>query len=407
MNLLRISFPAAGTHEYCQWSLADGSAAPVSGEGPPGDLPHSVLKRADRVHLVVPAAQVLLARTHLPAPAGRASGSLLAFAVEDKTASEPDANQVALLGQAGGADVVAVVDRKALQDWRAALGAIGIRQFETCAETLMLPLPAGGWGLAWNGREGFVRSGELEGGATDCGDRASPPLSLLLMLAEARALGEAPHSIALYLTVPEASPDIEAWGRSLGLPLLVAQPWDWRTAPPGAAIDLSPERGAWRFGQDVASRLRPFVWIAAAALGIHVFALGADWMRLASEQRALRAQMESSFRSVFPEAVAVADPVVQMRRKLAEARHAAGKDDRSDFGPMIASVAAVLADLPAGTLYAVSYEGGQMTLEMASGDPASLRRVTARFTEAGLSVATRTAAARAGKEAVLIVLGAP
>ncbi len=407
MSVLRIAFPDTGAPGHCQWSLAGGNAAPVSGEGPPRNLPRALVKRASRVQLVVSAAHVLITRMHLPPSARRGSGSLLAFAVEERTACEPAANQVTLLGAAGDAEVVAVVDRKSLQDWRAALGVVGIHELEACAETLMLPLPPGGWSLAWDGREGFVRTGELEGGATDCGDRSSPPLSLQLMLADARARNAAPGSIALHLSAADAAPDIEAWQRILGVALRAAPAWDWRTAPAASAHDLFPAAGRWRIGPDTAARLRPVAWIAAAALGIHILALGADWARLASEQRTLRARMESSFRAAFPEALAVADPVVQMRRKLAQARHAAGKGDDGDFLPLIAKAAAGLRDLPAANLYAVSYESGRMTLEVAAGDPASVRRIVARFAEAGLSVATRSAAARAGKEAVAITLESP
>ena len=238
MSLLRIACSLTLAPLHCQWSFDDGSAARVIGEGTPGQVPQDLVKRAGHIHLMVRAAQVLLTRTQLPVATGRRPDSLLAYAVEDKTASEPDANQVTRLGSAGGADVVAVVDRKALESWRMALGSAGIRSFEVRAETLMLPLLAGQWSVAWDGREGFVRSGALEGGATDCGDRGSPPLSLLLMLDEARARDEAPDSIALYLTAPDALPDLAEWQRRLGVALLPAQHWDWRSAPAQPGIDL-------------------------------------------------------------------------------------------------------------------------------------------------------------------------
>ena len=81
--------------------------------------------------------------------------------------------------------------------------------------------------------------------------------------------------------------------------------------------------------------LRPAAWIAGAALAIHAVALVADWTLLGAEQRSLRAQMEARFRSAFPDAVAVADPALQMRRQLAAARHRAGVPDGGDFAPMI------------------------------------------------------------------------
>ena len=93
-----------------------------------------------------------------------------------------------------------------------------------------------------------------------------------------------------------------------------------------------------------------------------------------------------------------------MRRKLAEARHAAGLADSGDFLPLLEQVAAGTKDLPAGSVRVASYESGRMTLELGAIDEAALRRVTARLREAGLSVDAGAAAARpAGGGAVITV----
>jgi general secretion pathway protein L len=109
-------------------------------------------------------------------------------------------------------------------------------------------------------------------------------------------------------------------------------------------------------------------------------------MLLGSEQRAVRAQMEARFRSVFPDAVAVADPALQMRRQLAVARHRAGLLDGGDFAPMIEKVAIGLKALPAGALRTVSYESGRMSLHLSTIDEAALRRAVAGLNHAGLKV---------------------
>jgi len=140
------------------------------------------------------------------------------------------------------------------------------------------------------------------------------------------------------------------------------------------------------------------------ALAVHALALVADWTRLAGEQRSLRQRMESRFRAAFPEAVAVADPALQMRRKLAEARHAAGLPDGGDFLPMIDKVAAALKELPAGGLRIASYESGRMTLELAAVEEASVRRIVARLLQAGMRVDATPAGTRAGSAAVVLTV---
>jgi general secretion pathway protein L len=404
MSLLRIYASLHDTPQQCQWALISDGREPVLGQGALTQLP----QRAERVQLVLPAAEVLITRAKLPQSAKRHAGSVLAFAVEEETLGDPDANQVSWLGSVADSDVLAVADRQGLKDWQAALEAAGIEGYEVHCETLLLPLAAGEWSLAWDGREGFVRTSEIEGAATDCGDRDTPPLALRLMLDEAKARIEAPKSIALYpsMSAPDAesnlAPDLEAWQRKLGVALRLARPWDWRRAPAEAGVSLVQERQRWRLRPGTLQRLRPAAWLVAIAVAVHALALIADWTRLAGEQRSLRSQMESRFRAAFPDAVAVADPALQMRRKLTDARHAAGRPDSGDFLPMMEKVAAALKDLPAGSLRIASYESGRMTLELAAVDDGGVRRIVSRLLQSGMRVDAAPARA-GGSTAVLTV----
>lgn len=402
MSLLRIYGSLLEQPQHCQWALVNDNREPVAGEGRLADLP----QRVERVQLVIPAAQVLITRARVPHGARRRAGSVLAFAVEEQTAGEPDANQVSWLGSVGDEDALAVVDKGGLERWRHALGAVGIRVDEVHSETLLLPIRAGEWSVAWNGREGFVRSGEFEGAATDCGDPESPPLFLRLLLEEEKTRSTGPTSIALYITTPDAVPDITAWQRELGVDLRIAGTWDWRTASPDAGVSLTQQRQRWRVFSGAAKRLRPAAWILGAALTLHALALVTDWTLLAGEQRASRQQMEAQFRTAFPDAVAVVDPALQMRRKLAEARHSAGLSDSSDFLPMIEQVAAATKELPAGAVRAVSYEGGRMTLELAINEEAAVPRIVARLLQSGLSVDKSSASARAASATLVLIVGA-
>jgi len=371
MKLLRIYAPLGEAPTRCEWVLFDGPRS-TGGDTALSDLPRG----ASRVQLVIPAAHVLITRATLPPGARQRDAAVLAFAVEEASAVEPDANQVSWLG----ADCYAVLDKKGLGLWRAALEAAGVRGCEVHAETLLLPLASGEWSLAWNGAEGFVRSGEFEGAATDGGNAATPPLALRMMLDH----GPRPAAIAVHAATAQG-PDLKLWEAALGVPLRLMNSWDWRSAPIEAGGGLAPERKRWRPDTAALAALRPAGWIAAAALAVHTAALLIDWTRLAAEQRDLRAQMETRFRAAFPNA-AVVDPALQMRRQLAAARHRAGVPDGGDFTPMMQKVGSGLKELPAGSVRAVSYESGRMTLELAAADATALRAAAARLAQAGLLV---------------------
>ena len=139
-----------------------------------------------------------------------------------------------------------------------------------------------------------------------------------------------PASIRVLPSALEAAPDAAAWASALGVPVEIGERWDWRRAAGDTGPSLLRFGSRWRAYAGIGNRLKPAMWIVLIALAVHGVALGVDWVRLAREQRDLRLRLETRFRALFPEAVAVADPVLQMRRKLAEARHAGGQADDSD-----------------------------------------------------------------------------
>ena len=77
MSLLRIYASLRDAPQQCQWALVNSGSEPVVGEGRLAELP----RRAERVQLVIPAAQVLITRARIPQSARRRPGSALAFAV--------------------------------------------------------------------------------------------------------------------------------------------------------------------------------------------------------------------------------------------------------------------------------------------------------------------------------------
>jgi general secretion pathway protein L len=152
-------------------------------------------------------------------------------------------------------------------------------------------------------------------------------------------------------------------------------------------------------------RLRPAAWIAGAALALHAVALLAHVAYLGHERQALRERMEARFRGVFPEAVAVVDPALQMRRKLAEARRAAGVPDPGDFLPLLAQVSAGAAVWPQGAVRGLSFEAGRMTLDFTAVGAPLARGVEERLK--GTGAAVRLSGAGPGGSAVTLTVLAP
>lgn len=400
MSTLRIFCPLSASPTACQWLLFEGAGNVHAGEGVLAQLPPG----AGRVELVLAASQVLLTRTRLPPVGRRRSAALLAYAAEDRLASDPDVNRVSRLGRVDGEDVLAVVSRQHLQAWRDALAAAGVQVDAVYCATLLLPLHGGEWSLAWNGQEGFVRTGEFEGGATDCGDPRTPPLALQLLLDAARTRAASPTALALFVTASSAQPDVEAWQQSLGINIRLVPQQDWHRAPAPAGIQFDSPRWHWRPSSATLARWRPVGWALLATLVLHSTALLADRLRLANEQQQLGQQMEARFRTLFPTAVAVADPVLQTRRQLTQARHAVDQPDAGDFLVMLGQVGTALAGAPTAALHALSYADGRMTLEFTAPDDALARQIQARLTQTGLDVEVASGARRTARGALTLTL---
>ncbi len=401
MRLLRVLATPGESVGRCSWVLRESGRSAQTGEGDIADLPLP----ADRIELVIGAGQVRFTRVRLPPGNARPAGELLAFAVEEETLGEPEAQQVINLGTCAGEQVLAVIGRAYLRQWEEAMLQAGAGRVDVTCESLLLPQVEGGWSLAWDGREGFLRTGEFEGAATDSGSATSPPLALQLALRSGE-YGK-PAALRVFPATDGAAPDAIAWANLLGLPVQAGETWDWRRAASDGVPVLFRFGSRWKSMAGVATRLRGAAWIAAAALAFHGVAQAVDWARLASEARETRVRMEASFRAVYPEAVAVADPVLQMRRKLTEARHAAGQADAADFRPAAEHAARALTALPAGSLRTLSYEGGRLRLEIAGIDPTALRPVVARLEQVGFAVEPMSGAPAAGARTVVLVARMP
>jgi len=392
MTVLRIYCSLLEPPPACRWALVNDGGGSVVGEGGLATLP----RHAQRVQVVLPASQVVFVRVRLPPAGRRLAGQALAFAVEDQTAGDPALNHVRWLGKAGDQDVLAVFDRAGFDAWRSALLAAGLAGLQWQAETLLLPRQPGRWHMHWNGSEGFVRTGEFEGSATDRGSSGAPPVSLHLLLAQARAEAAAPESIIVHPSVAEALPDLAAWSRELGIaiaPAAQGDAGDWTRAASDAGVPLGTEHDRWPLLSGLAARLRPAAWILGIALALQVLMLLGEWAAMANQQQRLRAQLEASFRQAFPDAVAVADPVLQMRRQLAQARHAAGQADPGDFLALVGPVGDATRGLPAGSLRALTYEGDRLAIELVGVDAASVRQIEGQLRQAGLRVETLPPAA--------------
>jgi len=327
---VRVYIPASGEFEGAPFALLDGRGALLREDTVPlGQIP-----RADEVEVVLPASRVLFARLKLPRVSASTIRELLPFAVEDRLLGDP-ANIHAVAGrrEANGDTTVAIVDRDWFERTLEALRRAGLKPARAWSESALAASGSGEWNIVWGPERGLLVD---DRGVAVPFDRAGDgvPLPIRLALDEAAAKGERPARVVIHSESREPLPDVQRWSSESGAAFTQGVPWEAARirTPTAEAIDLMQGEFAPRSAALAASRIPRGATILAAVIAVlQVAFVAVDAWRMDRERLSLEAKREAIFRTAFPEAKAVVDPELQMRRNVAELRRARGLAGDDDF----------------------------------------------------------------------------
>jgi type II secretory pathway component PulL len=133
---------------------------------------------------------------------------------------------------------------------------------------------------------------------------------------------------------------------------------------------------------------RVLAWTAVAA-AVAVIGMNLYWLKLDSEAKAIRTQMETNFRSSFPEATAVVDPIVQTKRQLSDLRARVGIPSANDFSVLNARTALLLSAAPVGSVAGMDYRDGALKVKFKPGvieNPALQNALRSAAVQQGLAI---------------------
>lgn len=361
-----------------------------------GADPLEQLPRGLPCRVVLPAGQVSHLRLVLPG-GKRLTGRALAFALEDQLADEPEAiHAVAGEPDAQGGVSVAVVERAAFARLLGALEAAGLAPQSVRAEPDGVAPAGGEWRLVWSDVPFLRAAGQptlLPGNTPD-------DALAFLGLALARA-GQRPDRLVLRVDPVHPLPEAARWQDRLGLPVVMGPAYDWAAAQ--ATAQNGPELLRDDFSRGPRLKLdarawRPAAWLALALLLVNGAGALAGAGMAAWEARQLARENATLFRAAFPEAQVVVDPVLQMQRKLADLRHAAGESAAGDFLPMLARAGQVLPAPARQAAREIRHESGRLTLLLPAGQAGV---EGADWSRAGLRATLRPGADPAWRELTL------
>jgi general secretion pathway protein L len=236
---------------------------------------------------------------------------------------------------------------------------------------------------------GLARSATHDGFAFDVADDVPPTLALA-----ARQLG-----VKRIHAYGKEAPRLAAFAEAMNVQVDVHDD-DFDVASTEGAVNLL--QGAFAQGgmmgaltggallPSVSARaLRaPLAW-AAVAVVVAVVGMNAYYLKLDAEARAIRSQMEASFRSNFPQSTAVVDPIEQTRRQLADLRARSGIPSANDFSVLNARTALLLSIAPVGSVAAMEYRDGALKVKFKPGtgdNPALQNTLRSAAVQQGLAI---------------------
>lgn len=385
---------------YCQFAIRSRSGAVErDGVAALSDLAEPV-KNADRVVLLLAAADVTLLRVKVPPSlTGSRLKAALPNLVEDQLMSDPSECVVVAGDAHEGLRSVAVINRAWLELLNRTLVALGARVTSALPSQLCLPLQSSGVSaaIAEHGTDidMAVRLAARDGiGLSIVADQ---PESVAFEAMQSLA-AVVPHGpIALYVP-PTRLRDYE---ESLHIApalnerfALHADSWQqWASGADKVSLDMMSglgaaagpafDWGAWRWP----------LTLGAAVLLINVVALNVDWLRARREAEALRTNMIQTYRSAFPKETVIVDPLAQLRQKMAGAQRDAGQLAPDDFVALAAAFTEAWAATGKGTppVAGLEYRDRGLTVKLKPGSEASLEQLSSALAARNLAISQPSA----------------
>ncbi|MGH6609666.1 MAG: type II secretion system protein GspL, partial [Burkholderiaceae bacterium] len=371
--LLPPRLDAGGRAQFASGSVV--SYVALSGrESTRGEAPVALLPKASAVDLVFDSSDVFITAIEAPKLSEGRLRMALPNILEDRLLAESNDCHFAFNIPRGGTGTttiaaqpkmpVAVIDRGILTRALDVFQDAGFKVRAAYSEIYTVPAPAAGvLSVRVDRGRGIARSATHDGFAFDLTDDSVPPALALavrqLGIKRIQVFGRdggrmTPIAKALNVLIDVNQQEADLASTETGVSLLqgaFAQGGMIGNFVGGSKLSLSTR-----------SVRVPLMWVAAGA-AVAVIGMNAYNLKLESEERSIRSQMQNNFRSTFPEITTVADTSIQTKQKLAELRARAGVASANDFSVLNARTALLLSSAPVGSVAGMEYRDGALKVK--------------------------------------------
>lgn len=390
--------PEAHTAEWMVLDTAGGRIGGVA-RGSLADVPRDVASQ--RLIVLIPGTDVLLAEPVLPAKASGKLAQLVPYALEEQLASDLEELHFAIGRRENSqpGTPVAVITRARMEAWIGAVTAAGLQPDAMHAETSGIPASANSVSLLIDGMRVYVK-------------RESKPPAVIEVdpLIEGLQLGldagtEAHEHVTLYVTELDYERErdllegLREFTASLQMKLLPdgALPLFATTVLSAAPVNLL--QGSYAAAAPVRASLAPWRYAAALAgalLLAHVAYKGVQYSQLKRQERELDAAIQQVFQASMPGAP---QPNPNEARALMEARLTAvrGANVSGGFMGALDTLSAALQQAPGTRLEALSYRQNTTDLRLIAPDVGALDHIRQAAAARGATADIQSANPRENK----------
>lgn len=366
-------------HPQATWLATGGTASPES-----GPLGLAAARAGGRpVIVLVPGADVLLTQAQLPPTRSSAKlQQLVPYALEEQLAEDIDTLHFAV-GRRGesGRTPVAVVARRRMDEWLAALRAAGIEPAALYADTQLLP---------GNPTQAVaLLEDEAVTVRTPSGDGVMLAADTLGEALELALADEATRGLILYTGAAEwerHGGEVEALRErfeALQVQRLAGDALELFARALGACEAINLLQGPYAPSRSLVAGWRAWRWAAvllAALIAVHLIGQAAQLVVLHRRQRALDAQITQVFHSAMPGVHDAYEARRRMAQRLAEVR--AGRAG----GGFLDALGALAKTQPAARktqLKALTFQSGTVTLQLSAPSIEALNQMTQSLSRQG------------------------
>jgi general secretion pathway protein L len=383
--------------QQISWLARGDAATPTSRT----DTLQKLAEKGAGTRLVVfaPATSMVTLEAEVPPLSGQRLRQALPYALEEHFAEDVDTLHIAHGARSddGSIPVVALSDEQ-MEQWHQLFVSVDFRPHQMINEALALPWKEGEWSLLLEADQALLRTGPYSG-------QSLPPEQLSSMLALAWKQRE--EGCSPTLRVYDARPDSTGFEAGIDATVeyeAITDPLRLLIQGMDSAPVINLLQGEYSRKEQIGKLWRPWRLTAALlAAWLLLQSVVAVWeyFSLRSRDSELYVAIEKVYRDTFPQAKNVANPRLQMERKLDELRGGGGG---TAFTNLLVSSGSVLATSKGLTVQSLRYKQGELELELNVEGLPVLDQLKSALQEKKLNVEVRSATARGDRVESRIVI---